>query len=78
MSDKITDPDGTLPPEIKPMEPQGEPVAVEIEIELYKEIIVILQELPYRVAGQVMNKMAPGVKAVYAAPLDDGSEGGAE
>ncbi len=78
MNDKATDPVLPPPPENPPPQPQGEPVAVQIEIELYKEIVGILQELPYRTSNQVMNKLAPGVQAVFAAPLDDPDAGGAE
>jgi len=71
-----------LPPPPAPGLPanadEREVIAVQIDIEAYKEIMVILQELPYRVCGPVMNKLAPGVKAVFAPEVDPGADGGAE
>lgn len=76
--------DGKLPPppENPPMAPAAPetrtPVAVQIDMETYKEVMAILQELPYRVCGGVMAKLAPGVKAIFAEDIDDGKKEGAE
>jgi hypothetical protein len=73
-TENILPPPPANPPPAAPEMPQGDPVAVQIDIETYKEVMAILQELPYRVSGQVMNKLAPGVKAIYEAPpekIDD-------
>jgi hypothetical protein len=62
------------PPIAPPMAPQGDPIAVQIDIDTYKELMVVLQEMPYKLVGQVMSKLAPGVKAIFeAAPeiVDD-------
>jgi hypothetical protein len=77
------------PPPIAPGLPGGPPlstetrpvIAVQIGIEEYKELMAILQELPYRVSGPVMNKLAPGVKAIFdddAEIVDDPDKEGAE
>lgn len=73
-TENILPPPPANPPPAAPEMPQGDPVAVQIDIETYKEVMAILQELPYRVSGQVMNKLAPGVKAIYETPpekIDD-------
>ena len=57
---------------------EREVVAVQIPIETYKEMMAILQELPYKTSAQVMNKLAPGVQAVFAPEVDDEADGGAE
>jgi hypothetical protein len=62
------------PAGLPPGMPAGDPIAVQIDIETYKQLMAILQELPYRISGQVMNKLAPGVKAIYETPpekIDD-------
>lgn len=65
-----------------PLAPENRPVvAVQIPIDTYKELMAILQELPYRVSGPVMNKLAPGVKAIFedeAEIVDDDGKEGAE
>lgn len=74
------------PPPIAPGLPGGPPanaddrevIAVQIGIEEYKELMAILQELPYRISGQVMNKLAPGVQAIFAPEVDPDADGGAE
>ncbi len=77
------------PPPIAPGLPGGPPIAegqrqvraVQIDIETYKQMMEILQELPYRVSGPVMNKLAPGVKAIFvddAEIVDDPDKEGAE
>ena len=61
--------------------PDKQPYAVEIPIETYKELMAILQELPYRICGPLMNKLAPGVKALFETPaekIDDDGKGEAE
>ena len=70
-------PPANPPPAVIPQKAE-DVIAVEIPIETYKEIMAILQELPYRVCGQVMNQLAPGVKSVFAEPVDDGKKEGAE
>ncbi len=61
--------------------PQGNPIAVQIDIETYKEMMAVLQEMPYKLVGPVMNKLAPGVKAIFETPpepVDPDGEGSAE
>lgn len=78
MNDKATDPLLPPPPENPPapaiQTPQGDPIGVQIDIDTYKELMAVLQEMPYKLVGPVMNKLAPGVKAIFeAAPeiVDD-------
>ena len=76
-TDNILPPPPANPP-AAPVPETRTPVAVEIPIETYKEVMAILQELPYRVCAGVMAQLAPGVKSVFAPAVDDGKKEGAE
>jgi hypothetical protein len=56
-----------LPDGPPPGVPQGKPIAVQIDIDTYKELMSVLQEMPYKLVGPVMSKLAPGVKAIFEA-----------
>jgi hypothetical protein len=77
----VLPPPPEAPPPAAPTIPQGKPIAVQIDIETYEQLMAVLQEMPYKLVGQVMNKLAPGVKAIFETPpepVDPDGEGSAE